>query len=338
MNYKKRWKTVRELDCDAFIAAKPGNVKYLSCTEIPDKVLACVIIPKDREPIGITSVLNENRARNTVIRDVRAVGNLPYVPAYEKNYRKAIKKILKEIKAKNVIADSRIGIHARVKDIVKDMRVHKDKEEVRLLRKAAAFTRNASKKLDEIVRPGKTETEIAEEFGHILRKHGPESFPAIVASGKNSAYPHHNPTEKKIKRGEAVICDFGVCYKGYCSDVTRTVLTGKNEKLEKIFGIVQEAQNEAIKAIRIGERIGKLDSMIRKTFERNGLGKYFLHFSGHGLGLEIHEAPSLLPNAREKIEKKMVFTVEPGLYIPKMGGVRIEDDILVGNRTEILTR
>ncbi|MFH0832405.1 MAG: M24 family metallopeptidase [Candidatus Aenigmatarchaeota archaeon] len=337
--YKKRWKNVKErLDGDVFIAKNYGNIKYLSYADIPDEIFYFLIMPKDGQPIAVTSALDENRARGSAIKDIRTIGDLPYVQTYEKKYNKVLKRILKEIGAKKIVSDSKIGVKSKIKDIVRDMRIQKEDEEIRMLRKATDIVKKVADELDDIVRVGRSEIEIAEELNRIMIKHGSRMiWPQIISAGKNSAYPHHYPTDKIIKKGEVVVCDFGAYYKGYFSDVTRTILNG-DKKMKKIYDIVLESHEKAIKSVAVNEKFKNIDMVARNVIQNHNLGKYFVHSLGHGLGLEIHESPSISPKSKDIVRKNMVFTIEPGIYIPGKGGVRIEDDILVGNDVKILTR
>lgn len=157
------------------------------------------------------------------------------------------------------------------------------------------------------------------------------SFPTIVASGKNGAAPHHETTNQKLKRGFCVI-DFGVRYKGYISDVTRTIFFGKPTLQEKKdYEKVLQANQSAINEIKEGTSLKKLDNISRKEFD-------YPHSLGHGIGVEVHEAPSVSANSKEKVKRGMCFTIEPGLYRKGKYGIRIEDDILVSKKTVVLTQ
>ena len=162
------------------------------------------------------------------------------------------------------------------------------------------------------------------------------SFNPIVASGKNASMPHYAPAAKKIMKGFCVI-DFGVKYKGYCSDITRTVYVGKPSKKEKeIFNMLLTIQKNAINKIKSSKKCSEL-----YDFVNNSLGKYksnFTHGLGHGVGVEIHELPNLTLNSKDRIKNNMVFTIEPGIYFPKRFGIRIEDTVLFKNKPIVLTK
>jgi Xaa-Pro aminopeptidase len=196
------------------------------------------------------------------------------------------------------------------------------------------------------VREGRTEQEIAVDIELALREAGFSrlAFETIVASGPNSALPHARPTSRVVRAGDATVLDFGGVYDGYCVDLTRTVQLGAvSGALQNLYAAVAEAQRAAIDAVRPGIPASAVDAAARTVLERRGLGAAFGHGTGHGLGLEVHEEPRISrPSPRVPdvvLEPGMVFTVEPGAYVPEVGGVRIEDDVLVTDTgCEVLTR
>ena len=157
-----------------------------------------------------------------------------------------------------------------------------------------------------------------------------EAFPTIVASGKKSAIPHWQTSDKEIADGECVIVDFGVSYRGYVSDITRTFFIGKPSKeLINIYDMVLEAQRIGISSLSSGKAAFEVDLSVRNYLKSKGYGDYFLHSTGHGIGIEVHEKPTISAKSKEILKNRSVVTVEPGIYIPELGGVRIEDDCLV---------
>ena len=156
------------------------------------------------------------------------------------------------------------------------------------------------------------------------------SFSTIIASGPNAAHSHHSNTDRKLKSGDPVICDFGVFWDGYCSDITRTYFVGGSPSNEwaKIYNIVMEANRKSTEALVKGTTGHMVDKAGRNFISKRGFGSNFVHGTGHGFGLEIHEYPSITYKSRVKIENAMAVTIEPGIYIPGKGGVRIEDDVL----------
>ena len=197
----------------------------------------------------------------------------------------------------------------------------------------------------EVLRPGAREAEVAAEMEYAARRAGAEemSFPTIIASGARSALPHGRATEQTIAPGGFVVCDFGVILAGYCSDQTRTVWVGaasgaKVEEARHAYESVKEAQEAAIAAVRRGVSVGEVDAAARKVLRKAGLGRYFTHSTGHGVGLEIHEAPRVAAGQKEVLQPGMVITIEPGIYFPGKWGVRIEDMVAVGEGgCEVLT-
>ena len=225
-------------------------------------------------------------------------------------------------------------------------RVVKDAAEILVLREAAARLAGVAEEVPDFARPGRTELEVAAEIDGALRRAGFEgsAFPTIVASGPNSALPHAKPGSRILQGDEAVVLDFGGVYDGYSVDLTRTVLMGAViPELHRIFSAVAEAQAAAIAAVRPGALPSEIDRAAREVLERHGLGEAFGHGTGHGIGLEVHEEPRIARLAgrypEAPVEAGMVFTIEPGAYVPGLGGVRIEDDVLVvDGGCEVLTQ
>ena len=217
-------------------------------------------------------------------------------------------------------------------DAVDSLRLIKDDSEIALTRKAAAIAEAAFLKLLDFIKPGMTEREIAWEFEVFMRKEGAEelSFPTIFASGPNSALPHAIPGNRKISRDEPIVIDWGVKFEGYCSDATRTIVIGKpDEELKKVHRTVREAQRMAMEAIRPGADGKAVDQIARDHIHNMGYKDRFGHGLGHGTGLAIHEAPRLSPLSTSILQPGMIVTVEPGIYIPGWGGVRIENQVVV---------
>lgn len=226
--------------------------------------------------------------------------------------------------------------------LIEQIRLIKDEREIQWMQEAARIADQAFEYILTRLRPGITEQEIALELEMFMRKHGAtsSSFDTIVASGERSALPHGVASERVLQPNEFVKLDFGAYYKGYCSDITRTVLLGKPEQRHReIYEIVRQAQEACLNGLKPGMTGKEGDALARNVIEQNGYGQYFGHSTGHGLGLEIHEAPRLSKNADMRLETGMVFTVEPGIYLPGFGGVRIEDDvILMEDGVKLLTR
>ena len=191
------------------------------------------------------------------------------------------------------------------------------------------------------VKPGISELAVAADIDRSMKLQGASgpSFETIVASGPRSAWPHARPTPKLLRKNELVVLDQGAILRDYCSDMTRTVFLGRpSSRVRSLYSAVLEAQEAAIAAIRPGVSAASVDAAARKVFKRSGLERYFTHSTGHGLGLEIHEMPRLGRAEETLLVQGMVVTVEPGVYIERFGGIRIEDEVLVTSRgAEILT-
>ncbi|MGC4376518.1 Xaa-Pro peptidase family protein [Fictibacillus sp. Mic-4] len=225
--------------------------------------------------------------------------------------------------------------------IVEKLRLIKDSQEIKILKEAAEIADSAFSHITNFIKPGISELDVRNELEFVMRKNGAtsSSFNTIVASGYRSALPHGVASDKIIQEGELVTLDFGAYYKGYCSDITRTVAVGQvSEELKAIYDVVYEAQLNGVEKIKPGITGREADALTRDIIAQKGYGDYFGHSTGHGIGLEVHEGPSLSAKSDMVLKPGMVVTVEPGIYISGLGGVRIEDDILItkdGN--EILT-
>lgn len=217
-------------------------------------------------------------------------------------------------------------------NLVEDLRLIKDKDEIAEIRRAVWFAERAFGILKASLRPERTEKEVADELENNIRLFGGKgcSFPSIVAVGARAALPHARPTAQKIGADDFVLVDWGANGGQYMSDLTRVLVTGKiPPKLERIYRVVLSAQEQAIAAIAPGKTCHEIDEVARTIIAKAGFAKNFGHGLGHGIGLEIHEGPRLAAGQHRKLEPGMVVTVEPGIYLPGWGGVRIEDDILV---------
>lgn len=218
------------------------------------------------------------------------------------------------------------------KQIIENLRLIKTDEEVAIIKAAAKIADDAFAHILTIIKAGVKERDIANELEFFMRNQGAtsSSFDIIVASGYRSALPHGVASDKIIHEGELVTLDFGALYNGYVSDITRTVAIGEiDEKLQEIYNVVLSAQERGVEKIKRGMTGREADKTTRDYIEEKGYGKYFGHSTGHGIGLEVHEGPRLSTQSTTVLEKNMVVTVEPGIYIPNVGGCRIEDDIVI---------
>ncbi|MCS1350758.1 Xaa-Pro peptidase family protein [Mechercharimyces sp. CAU 1602] len=216
--------------------------------------------------------------------------------------------------------------------VVEKLREIKEETELKVMRQAAKIADDAYAQIIKEVRPGKTEREIALRLEFMMREMGAtsSSFDMIVASGVRSAMPHGVATDKVMENGDMVTIDFGALYQGYCSDMTRTFMLGEpSEKQNEIYHIVLEAQQKALEAIAPGVKACEIDKVARDVITARGYGDAFGHSTGHGLGMEVHESPGISARTITELQPGMVITVEPGIYLPDVAGVRIEDDVIV---------
>ncbi len=216
--------------------------------------------------------------------------------------------------------------------LVEVSRQVKNGQEIKAIKKAVFIAQKAYHQVLPQLKTGMTELEVAHKLETAMAQAGGQgiAFPTIVASGMHSAMPHAQPTNKRLKTGDLVVLDFGCLYQGYHSDLTRTIAIARmTAKQQEIYKIVKKAQLSAQKLLFSGQFVADSDKCARDVFKDAQLEQYFVHSLGHGLGLEIHEAPRLSMTAKEQLRPGMVVTCEPGLYLPGWGGIRIEDDLLI---------
>ncbi len=225
---------------------------------------------------------------------------------------------------------------ARFVDIegyIMGQRLNKSPEDIRKVRRAVELSEQVLEIVLGKVKAGVTELELVAEMEYQMKVMGADrpSFEPLILSGANSALPHGYPSKKQIEPNEFLLFDYGVFVDGFCSDITRTFLVGEGTaEQEKVYNTVLQANLAAIAAIKVGDPLGKLDRAARSVIEEAGYGPYFNHRVGHGLGLEVHEDPSIHGNNEGSMQTGMLFTIEPGIYLPEAGGVRIEDNIYIG--------
>lgn len=228
----------------------------------------------------------------------------------------------------DAICTDRVAVESKI------LRYAKTSSEVELTKKVIAITNKVAKQIPALLRPGITEFALAQKISCLLLEAGGDknSFDPIVAAGANGSKPHHHPTDYKLKAGEFVTCDFGTTSGGYCSDITRTFAVGDkptNQRLINAYRLVSKANRAGIKACVVGVEGKAVDKVCRDIIEEAKMGKYFVHSTGHGVGLDVHELPNNGMNATLPLPENAIVTVEPGIYIPGVGGIRIEDMVLV---------
>lgn len=226
--------------------------------------------------------------------------------------------------------------------LIEKMRIVKSDDEVKKMKKACQIGDKVLSLIKKELKVGITESTVEWRIRELIREHGGEgvSFDPIVAFGTHGSIPHHEVTNRKLKKGDAILLDFGVKYKGYCSDMTRMVYTSKpNAKQKLVYETVLEAQEKALKAVKAGVKISDLDKIARDHISDAGYGDKFGHSLGHGVGVEIHEEPSVSTNGNGRLVEGMAITIEPGIYLAGWGGVRIEDLVIVTKKgCKILTK
>jgi len=331
---------------DAYVSTQ--NTRYLSGTDASK----FAIVPRNGNPVLICSRLEFERAsRESSINDIRAFSS--WKAPLRRDERvfflepwQLVAKVLSEFDAKSIgyekadknfvrkIKNAHPASYQSATEILQNLRMIKSAKELVLLKNSAKLAVLGMNRVAELVEPGRTELEIAAEAEYAMRKAGSEgtSFQMIVASGKNSWLPHSTTTRKKLAREELVVVDLGATFQGYASDMTRTFELAPTPKQLKILKIVRSAQEVALEKVRDGVKAREVDAAARNLISRAGYGKFFNHGTGHGVGLEIHEAPSLAPTSKDILRKEMVITVEPGIYVPKVGGARWEDTVVVKSK------
>lgn len=226
-----------------------------------------------------------------------------------------------------------------VSQMVESLRMIKTEEELSIMKEAAKIADDAFTYIQGVIKPGISELDVSNELEFFMRKQGAvsSSFDIIVASGYRSALPHGVASAKKIQSGELVTLDYGAYFNGYCSDITRTLAVGEiSDELKSIYETVRVAQEKGMNGIKPGLTGKEADALTRDYIDSKGYGEYFGHSTGHGLGMEVHEGPGLAKSSEMVLKPGMVVTVEPGIYVPGVGGTRIEDDIVLtkdGNQT-----
>lgn len=329
---KKKLKTIIEnmhqKGFDAMVIGDVNNIGYLS-NYFPTGNDFCLL---KEDPIIFTSPMDLENSEINSTMEVKPVKSLNEVKKFLEKYEKVgIEKTL-PIETYQKLSGS---YQLVIDDLLEKERMIKTSEEITKIKMAVEIAHESYTQLKSAIEAKElSEIELSYKLSQLLRKNGAsgESFESIFASGSNTSLPHSMPTHKKIE--SPILVDWGAKYKGYCSDTTRTTIS--NEKEEEIFNIVLEAYNKTIKAIKPGIKCCKLDAIARDIITEYGYGENFIHSNGHGLGLDIHEPPSLTVKDETKIENGMVITVEPGIYIKNEFGVRIEDTVHVTNKGEVI--
>jgi Xaa-Pro aminopeptidase len=347
---KVRHKSIRdamkELKVDGFLLTHPPDLAYLTNFTGDDSIG----LVTERDFFLVTDFRYQEQAAleagwlKTAIRDGKMADELAKTlvqakvsrVGFEANFTAfgqihAIDKAVKDLKDPAPPAG---GIElVPVENVLTNLRKVKDDHEIDLVRKSVGIAEEAFEAIRSEIEVGQTENHLAGLLVFELRSRGASdsSFPAIVAAGANSSLPHYRPGDVLVQRDQPLLIDWGAIYKGYCSDLTRTLMVGRvSAKVKQIYKAVYDAQQAAIKFLRPGVTTMQADRVARDVIEKAGFGKQFGHGLGHGIGREIHELPTLRKTGgEEELRPGMIVTVEPGIYLPGEGGVRIEDDVLI---------
>ncbi len=345
---KKIQKHLKKQNLSAILIANPVNIHYLCgftgtngwlLVSLKKAVLITdfryLISAKKQLPKGVDIYDQKNGSEKLLKRYKKIAFEEDYVTV---NLLKNIKKKCKRVKFKGLVG------------LVRALRMVKGENEIKIIREATKIADECLKKWLKTVKVGVSEEELGWNLLSIARKLGAEgfSFPPIITFGKNTADVHHQQEKNILKKGECVLIDFGIKYKNYCTDMTRVFFPKKSifsfkkalKEEQKIYSIVLSANKKVIQAIKPGIKFSELDKIARDVIEESGYGKYFGHSTGHGVGLEVHELPNVSSVSNEIVREGMIFTVEPGIYVEGVGGVRIEDMVYVGKKgkVEVLTK
>jgi len=342
-NIEKILKKFDEHKIEALIVNNPSDLFYLTGENISDYWLVIT----EKEKVAFSNKMLFTQIKNNL--DIEVIKYESFSKFLEK-----IESFFKNRKVKSVGIDSsslsfdlfqKIKEHSKLKlrtlpEFIKKIREIKDEKEIELIRESCKIAVKVLSMVKKYILPGVTETYIANKIYSLFYKMNVKpSFDIIVASGPNSAYPHHVTSERVIKKNDIVLVDIGCKFNGYCSDLTRTFFLDKINKLyKKVFDSVKNAQESAIREVCPNIKASIIDTVARKIIKKSGFDKYFTHRTGHGIGIDVHEFPVISKEVNTILKKGMVFTVEPGVYIPDFGGVRIEDTVVVTDTGyEILT-
>jgi Xaa-Pro dipeptidase len=325
-------------DLDAAYVTRPVSIAYLTGFRAdPHERLMALAVRRDEATLIVPALEHENATRSS--EQVAIVAWRDGEDAYGL-VRDAIggsrrlgveKEHLTVEAAEALVAKAAVGDLIDIAPEIRRLRRIKGADELEKLARAGVITDAVTKDVMQRLHVGQSELAIALEIGTaIAARDASAAFEMSVQSGPNSAVPHHRPSARMLKAGDLLLLDFGAAVDGYRADITRMAVVGEPAARQAdIHRVVLQAHDAAIKAVRAGVTTGEVDAAAREVIAEAGLGDYFFHRVGHGLGLEIHEDPSLDPGSITVLEPGMVFTIEPGVYIPQWGGVRIEDDVVV---------
>ena len=347
---KKLQQVLRGKKFDGLIITNPVNIFYLSGFRgVSPQEREAILIVTQKTAVLITARLYQQEARKLVSRDLKikiaaerneinqfikdAISKVgmptetKVLVGFEEHDLKfsEFKQFTKLLKGKKLVP---------VKHLIEDLRIVKTADEIKNIERAQIISQKGFEKVIKTIRVGQTEAEIAERLEKIIKSLGGQglAFESIIASGPNSALPHHITSDRRLTKNDVLLFDFGAKFQDYCADLSRTIFVGRaNNHHAKIYHHVAQAQATAIAKIKHGARAPLAHKAVSAHFKKHNLDDYFLHSLGHGIGLQVHEKPSLSAKSKDTLKEGMVFSVEPGLYFPAWGGVRIEDLIVIKN-------
>ncbi|MCY0859437.1 MAG: Xaa-Pro peptidase family protein [Sulfolobaceae archaeon] len=333
-------KILEEKNLDCAVIFGDSNLYYFTGFRGAGILLLC-----DKTPILLASTLEKYRAEDVTDIEVKIfdpLGILDEKNVIHDNYRNVLLQLLQSKKKIGVdlqwtnyndytFMKENFSQLVDISSEISELRSVKTEEELENIKKAGEITVNAFEKVQEMLEEGVTEKEIAGYLEYLFRKLGAEdyAFPSIIAFNEHSAYPHYIPSDTKFKKGSIALFDIGAKYNGYCFDYTRTIINKDNEEVRRVYEIVLEAQLTGIDSVRDGIKASEVDKATRNVLKKYGYDKYFLHSTGHGVGIEIHEYPPVSYTSTATLKENMVITVEPGIYFKNKFGIRIEDTIIV---------
>jgi Xaa-Pro aminopeptidase len=324
-----------QLRCDAFLVTHLPNIFYLCGFTGSSGVL---LVEVDRATLFTDGRYSVQARQEVLGAKVRIERRSPLVSAAEALRRSRGKlRVAYPPERITVLQEGQLRRTAgtRVRwvqcpNVVESLRSVKDASEISLMREAALLAGDVFEGLLPLVKPGVRELDLAAEVEYRLRQHGASgaAFETIIASGQRAALPHARPSAKLLRENELVVFDLGAILRGYCSDITRTVYIGRAPgRVRRWYAAVLQAQEGARAALKPGVEAADIDRAARRTLRRHKLAQYFIHSTGHGLGIEVHEAPRLARGERSRLDAGNVVTIEPGIYVEGVGGIRIEDDV-----------
>lgn len=325
-----------ELGIDSFIVKNLPNIRYISGFS---GSAGSILLTKDKLYF-ITDFRYKTQSSVEVYKDFEVIISVQNSMIFLKELieKHGLKRIgfesnfLTYDETENLKKDYKETEFVPVPDLFDKITSVKNQEEIDLTKKAVEITDKTFTELLKIIKPGMTEREVSAEISYLQKKFGADgdSFDCIVAAGERSAFPHARPTDRKIGNNELLKLDFGCTVKGMKSDMTRTIAIGEvNDECKKIYAIVKEAQQRALDNVKAGISGRELDAFARNFIKEKGYGNNFGHGLGHGLGYDIHEKPAMNERSDFILEENNIITIEPGIYIEGLGGVRIEDDVIV---------